>query len=131
MVTNDPVRERFGLTVRLNIIDDQTPNDRQIGPFFISPSIHWKGSTRQGMSVVGLMTLSNRSNELIRIREVRHSASAMSAKLNVLGVGKRYTLQIRSQLDLPVGVHRQTLTLITDSPTVPEIVLDLELEVTP
>jgi hypothetical protein len=119
------------LTVRLNIIDDQTPTDRQIGPFFISPSIHWKGSTKQGMSVVGLMSLSNRSNELIRIREIRHSSTAMTVKLNVLGVGKRYTLLIRSQLDLPVGTHRQTLTLITDSPTVPEMVIDLELEVTP
>ena len=131
MVTNDPTHERFGLTVRLNVIDDKTPTDRQIGPFFISPSIHWKGSTKQGMSVVGLMTLSNRSNEIIRIREVRHSSSAMTAKVNVLGVGKRYTLQIRSQLDLPVGIHRQTVTLITDSPNVPEMVLDFELEVTP
>ncbi|MFM8392627.1 MAG: hypothetical protein ACKOB4_01730, partial [Acidobacteriota bacterium] len=112
-------------------IDDKTPTDRQIGPFFIAPSIPWKGSTKQGMSVVGLMTLSNRSNEIIRIREVRHSSSAMTAKVNVLGVGKRYTLQIRSQLDLPVGIHRQTVTLITDSPNVPEMVLDFELEVTP
>ncbi len=83
------------------------------------------------MSVVGLMSLSNRSNELIRIREIRHSSSAMSVKLNVLGVGKRYTLMIRSQLDLPVGIHRQTVTMTTDSPSVPELVFDLELEVTP
>lgn len=130
-MTNDPAHEKFALTVRLNVIDDQTPTDRQIGPFFISPSIHWKGSTKQGMSVVGLMSLSNRSNELIRIREIRHSSSAMSVKLNVLGVGKRYTLMIRSQLDLPVGIHRQTVTMTTDSPSLPELVFDLELEVTP
>lgn len=131
MVTNDPARERFTLTVRLTVVDDQTPSANQIGPFFIAPSINWKGSTKQGMSVVGLMTLSNRSNELIRIKEVRNSSPAMPVRLNVLAVGKRFTLQIRSQLDLPVGLHRQTVTLITDNPTTPELKLELELEVTP
>ncbi len=130
-MTNDPARERFTLTVRLSVIDDQTPSANQIGPFFIAPSVNWKGSTKQGMSVVGLMAITNRSNELIRIKEVRNSSTAMPVKLNVLAVGKRFTLQIRSQLDLPVGVHRQTLTLVTDSPTTPELKIELELEVTP
>lgn len=130
-MTNDPAYERFSLTVRLAIVDDLTASANQIGPFFIAPSTNWKGTTSQGMSVVGLMTLSNRSNPLIRIREIRHSADAMTVKLNVLSTGRRYTLQIRSRLDLPVGIHRQTVTLITDSPRTPELKLDLELEVTP
>lgn len=83
------------------------------------------------MSVVGLMAISNRSNEIIRIKEVRNSSTAMPVRLNVLAVGKRFTMQIRSQLDLPVGIHRQTVTLVTDSPTTPELKLELELEVTP
>ncbi|NDD64272.1 MAG: hypothetical protein EBZ36_09880 [Acidobacteria bacterium] len=131
MVTNDPARERFTLTVRLTLIDDGTPSTNQIGPFVIAPAIHWKGATSQGMSVVGLMTLANRSSELIRIREIRGSNDTMSAKLNVLASGRRYTLQIRSRLDLPVGIHRQTLTLITDNQQTPELKLELELEVTP
>jgi len=131
VVTNDPARERFTLTVRLTLIDDGTPSANQIGPFVIAPAIHWKGTTSQGMSVVGLMTLANRSSELIRIREIRGSNDTMSAKLNVLASGRRYTLQIRSRLDLPVGIHRQMLTLITDNQQTPELKLELELEVTP
>ncbi|NBO65184.1 MAG: hypothetical protein EBU88_10155 [Acidobacteria bacterium] len=131
VITNDPQNARFSLTVRLDIVDDETPSENQIGPFFIAPATRWKGTTGQGMSVVGLMTLSNRSNPLIRIREIKHSADAMTVKLNVLSTGRRYTLQIRSRLDLPVGIHRQSVTLVTDSPTTPELKLELELEVTP
>jgi hypothetical protein len=131
VTTNDPARERFNLAVRLMILDDQSPSENQIGPFYIIPSIHWKGKTPQGMSVVGFMTISNRSNEIIRIKEVRNPEPMMSVKLNVMAVGKRYGMHIRSALNLPVGVHRQSVVLVTDSPTTPELKIDLELEVTP
>jgi hypothetical protein len=40
-------------------------------------------------------------------------------------------LHLQSAPTLPVGVYRQTIKLKTDSAEMPEIVLDLELEVTP
>lgn len=129
--TNDPAREHFTLNVKLTIIDDGTPAANQTGPFLIAPGKTWKGSTKHGTSVVGLMSVTNRSNEFIRIKDVKNSSAAMTVQVSVLGVGKRYLLHIRSALDLPVGLHKQTVQLMTDSPTTPEITLELELEVTP
>lgn len=75
------------------------------------------------------MTLSNRSNENIRITEVYNPGSAFTVKVVPLMVGRRYALQIASAANLKPGTHSQVIKLKTDSESLPEITLLLEVEV--
>ncbi len=129
--TNDPAHSKFTLVMKLMIIDDISSADKQIGPFYIAPSRKWRGEAVQGSSTAGLITIGNRSSETIRIGAIRNSATAFVVKVTPLMVGKRYAVQFTSEAGLPVGLHRQTVTMATDSAKTPELVLELEVEVRP
>jgi hypothetical protein len=115
----------------MRIDDDMSPTTNLVGSFYILPSTSWRQKTPYGKGVSGMISLSNRSYDLIRIKQVENPGTEIQATLRTMAPGKRYMLHLQSAPTLPVGVYRQTIKLKTDSTEMPEIVLDLELEVTP
>lgn len=115
----------------MRIDDDMSPTTNLVGSFYILPSTTWRQKTPQGKGASGIISLSNRSYDLIRIKQIENSDSEIRATLRTMAPGKRYMLQLESAPTLPVGVYRRTLKLKTDSATMPKILLDLEVEVTP
>jgi hypothetical protein len=126
VTTNDPQRERFTLALNLVITSDEEPQGRQIGPFIVGPSNQSILRSAQGIPANGLITINNIAAQPIRITRVDPNGDAFSVNLNTLSEGKRYSLSFVSSTNLPVGSHKQTVKLATDSKEKPELEINLE-----
>jgi hypothetical protein len=126
VTTNDPQRERFSLVMSLVIASDSAPQGRQIGPFIIGPSNQSILRVAQGMSVNGLITITNVAANSIRITNVNPQGESFSVNLTTLVEGRRYALNFGSTANLPLGSHKQTVKLATDSKEMPELEIHLE-----
>lgn len=127
--TNDPQRERLTLVLSMVVTADELPQGRQIGPFIVGPSNQSILRAPQGMSASSLMTIANLSANPIRITKVIPNGGVFAVTLNTLADGKRYTLGYTSSTNLPIGSHKQTVKLATDSPEAPELEIFLEVVV--
>jgi hypothetical protein len=115
----------------MKIDDDLSPTTNLVGSYYVLPSTTWSGKVSQGKPLSEMISLSNRSYNLIRIKQIENSGTEIQVTLRTLAVGKRYMLQLESAPQLAVGTYHQTVKLKTDSTEMPEIQLDLTLEVTP
>jgi hypothetical protein len=113
------------------IIGEEAPRGVKVGPFLVGPSKEWSGRAQQGLSVNGLITITNGAEEPIKVTKLETDGTVFEASLRTLEEGKRYSTSFVSSATLPVGVHKQTLKLTTDSKEAPEIELRLEVAVTP
>lgn len=129
--TNDPERPQFTLMMSMVVVGDEAPRGRQVGPFIIGPTNEWGSNTPQGSSVNGLITITNTTQQPIRITKLDPNGAAFAASLQILEDGKRYSVGFVSSTTLPVGGHKQTLKLTTDSKDMPELELRLEVVVSP
>src|SRR5262249_24497357 len=71
------------------------------------------------------------SEQPIKITKLEPHGEAFGASLQILEDGKRYSAGFVSSTTIPVGSHRQTLKLTTDSQEIPELELRLQVVVTP
>ncbi len=129
--TNDPEKPQITLMLSMVVAGDEPPRGRQVGPFLIGPAPEWISRAPQGSSVNGLITISNTTAQPIKITNLELNGEAFTAKLQTLEDGKRYATGFVSSATLPVGSHKQTLKLTTDSRETPEIELRLEVMVVP
>lgn len=126
--TNDPQRERFSLLLSMVVIDENAPRaeGRQVGPFLLSPSDQSVLHVAQGMNGNGLITIAGATGQPIRITKATSGGEAFSVSLDTLSEGQRYVLNFTSSAKLPVGSHKQTVKLTTDSKERPELEIQLE-----
>lgn len=126
--TNDPAKERFTLMLNLVVVSDESPKGQAVGPFFVGPGNQWIGRSPLGMSSTGLISVMTAGAEPIRLTNLDAGGKAFEVTLQTLEEGKRYGVSFVSSAELPLGTHRQTVKLTTDSKQHP--VLELQLEVT-
>jgi hypothetical protein len=128
VVTNDPQRERFTLALSLTIVSDDSPQGSRIGAFIVGPSNRSTLRVARGASANGSITIYG-SSQPVRILNLSPNGEAFSVNLNTLAEGKRYSLSFVSSPKLPVGNHKQTVKLTTDSKETPELEIFLEVVV--
>ena len=129
--TNDPERPQLTLMMSMIVVGDEAARGLKVGPFVIGPSNEWIGRAPQGSSVNGLITITNTTEQPIKITKLEPNGAAFGSSLQTLEDGKRYSVGFASSTTLPVGGHKQTLKLTTDSKETPELELRLEVVVTP
>ncbi len=113
------------------ITSDATPQGRQAGPFIVGPTNQWSGRVPHGLSVNGLITVTNTTQQPIRITKLDPNGAAFGVALQTLEEGKRYSVSFVSSTTLPIGSHKQSVKLTTDSKEMPELELQLEAVVYP
>ncbi len=113
------------------MLSDMTPKGKIVGPFLVGPNNQWSANTAQGFSVNGLITITNNTEQPIKITKLTSNAESFTAKLQTLEEGKRYSLEVVSAAGLPVGNHIQNVKLATDSKEMPELGIDLQVVVFP
>jgi hypothetical protein len=129
--TNDPDRPQFTLMMSMVIVSDETPQGRKVGPFIVGPTNQWSARTPQGLGINGLITVTNTTAQPIRITKLEPNGTAFAATLQTLEEGKRYSVHFVSSTALPLGAHKQTVKLTTDSKEMTELELQLEAVVIP
>ncbi len=113
------------------VLSDMTPKGKIVGPFLVGPNNQWSTHTAYGFGVNGLVTVTNNTEQPIKITKMVAGGEAFTVNLQTLEEGKRYSLEVFSSAKLPVGNHTQTVKLTTDSKEMPELTVDLQVVVFP
>ncbi len=127
--TNDPEHPQFTLMMSAVIASDETPQGTRVGPFLVGPTNQWSGRAPRGLSVNGLITVTNTTQKPIKITKLDPNGAAFDAQLQTLEEGKRYSVSFTSSMALSLGSHTQTVKLTTDSQETPALELRLEVVV--
>jgi hypothetical protein len=155
-MTNDPVQQRFSLTLRAYFKPDGNPaqpppaapppsppkvvlappsakdlnlDPHRAGPFQVEPGARWITVAFKGNSSSGMLSLFNPENRPIHIKRVIPGGNSFSVKLETIQPGKRYGLLVATNPALKPGQYKQTVRLITDSKRSPEASIQLEATV--
>lgn len=129
--TNDPQKDQFTLALSMIVLSDMTPKGKQVGPFIVGPNDRWSSRVPHGMSVNGLIAVSNSSEQPIKITKMVPGGEAFKVEMQTLEEGKRYSLNFVSMANLPLGNNKQVVKLTTDSKEMPELAVELEAVVFP
>ncbi|MDX2033685.1 MAG: hypothetical protein SF339_23615 [Blastocatellia bacterium] len=129
--TNDPAKERFTLMLNMVIVGEEAPKGQPVGPFVLGPNSQWAGRSPLGMSSTGLISVTAAGAETIRVTSLDAGGKAFTVTLQTLEEGKRYGVGFVSSAELPLGTHRQTVKLTTDSKQLPVLEIPLEVTVLP
>lgn len=127
--TNDPERPQFTLMMNAVVTGDDAPQGTRVGPFIVGPTNQWSGRAPHGSSANGLITVTNTTQQPIKITRLDPNGVAFDVKLQTLEEGKRYSVSFASSATLSIGSHKQTAKLITDNKDAPELELQLEVMV--
>jgi hypothetical protein len=129
VVTNDPQRAQFILTLRFSIEAGALPPGRRVGWFVVSPTDQLRGQVKQGSSFATSATVYTTGERRVRFTKLVTKGDAFAAKLETVEEGKHYVVAARSSPLLPPGQHRQTVKLLTDSEDYPDLEIDLQVTV--
>ncbi len=110
---------------------DMTPKGKIVGPFIVGPTDQWSSRVPRGMTASGLIVVSNNTEQPVKITKMTPGGEAFQVNLQTLEEGKRYSINFNSSESLPVGSHKQTVRLTTDSKEASELTLELEAIVFP
>lgn len=103
----------------------------KVGAFLVGPTNKWMARAPKGMPATGLLTLTNVSAQPTRVTGIETNGRIVSAQLNTLEEGKRYSINFASSAELPIGIHKDILKVRTDSKETPEMAILLEVTVYP
>jgi len=129
--TNDPQKEQFTLALSMIVLSDMTPKGKVVGPFLVGPSNQWSARVPRGLSINGLVAVTNNTEQPIKITRLVPGGDAFKVEMQTLEEGKRYSLNFVSKADLPLGSNKQAVRLLTDSKEMPELTVELEAIVFP
>ncbi|MEO6726730.1 MAG: hypothetical protein ABIU20_11460 [Blastocatellia bacterium] len=129
--TNDPQKEQFTLAMSMIVLSDMTPKGKIVGPFIVGPSNQWSARVPRGMSLNGLVAVTNNTEQSIKVTKMIPGGEAFKIEMQTLEEGKRYSLNFVSRPDLPLGSNKQFVKLLTDSKEMPELTVELEAIVYP
>lgn len=129
--TNDPQKEQFTLAMSMIVLSDMTPKGKIVGPFTVGPSNQWSARIPRGMSVNGLVAVTNNTEQPIKVTKMIPGGEGFKVEMQTLEEGKRYSLNFVSMANLPLGSNKQSVKLMTDSKEMPELTVELEAIVYP
>jgi hypothetical protein len=128
--TNDPQRPQFTLLMTMVInVAVAAPAGKRIGSFIISPVDRLSMEVPVGLTTGGIFSIYNDSPQPVKITKLEPGGEAFAVTLNALEEGKRYAVNFTASTKLPLGLHHQTVKLLTDSQDTPELKLELDLRV--
>ncbi len=131
VLTNDPQRTRFTLTLNMVVGTSGPPVGRQVGQFIIGPSDQYQADIPRGTSVDTGIVIYNNGPQPARITKVIPGGEAFTVTLNTLEEGKRYVLNIKSDPNLAIGDHRQVVKLVIEGGQPAELPISLDLGISP
>lgn len=113
------------------VLSDMTPKGKMVGQFIIGPTDQWSSRVPHGMTSSGLITVTNNTEQPIKITRLIPGGEAFKVDMQTLEEGKRYSINFNSSESLPVGSHKQNVKLTTDSKETPELTIQLEAIIFP
>lgn len=131
VLTNDPQRAKFTLTLNMIIATSGPPVGRQVGQFIIGPSDHYQADIPRGTSAETGIIIYNNGTLPVNITKVIPGGEAFSVRLDTLEGGKRYLLNIKSDPNLAIGDHKQVVKLVIDGGQPAELPINLDLGISP
>ena len=129
--TNDPQKDQFTLVINFIVLSDMTPKGKMVGPFIIGPNDHWSARVPRGLTVNGLMAITNNTPQPVKITKMIPGGEAFKIDFQTLEEGKRYSINFVSSTELPLGTHKQVVKFLTESKETPELTVELEAIVFP
>lgn len=113
------------------VLSDMTPKGKMVGPFIVGPNDRWSSRVPRGMSISGLIAITNNTEQPIKITRMIPGGEAFKVDFQTLEEGKRYSINFVSSTALPLGTHKQVVKFLTESKETPELTVELEAIVFP
>lgn len=138
--TNDPAHASFNLMLRARFKMESQPGSnatmvnaagKKVGPLSVEPVDRWVTSVLTGNSTATTMYLVNNEADPIHIKKIEAGGTDFSARIQPIQEGKRFELSLSTNPDLKPGEYHQTLRVLTDSKTMPELPIKLDVTVFP
>jgi len=136
--TNDPKNPNFSLILRARFKSEGVPGvPPPPGPLnpnpvlTVEPLDRWITSALTGSTSSNTFFIYNPLPTAVHVKNVIPGGTAFSAVLGTIQEGKRYQVAVTSNPSLKAGHYVQTVTVVTDNSTQPEVKLALELTVYP
>ncbi|MEK6289417.1 MAG: hypothetical protein AABO57_27200 [Acidobacteriota bacterium] len=136
--TNDPKTPNFNLVLRARFKTNQPPATPPPPPplnpnpvLRVEPGDRWTTSVLSGSSSSNTMFLYNPLATPVHAKRIIPGGNEFTATLQTIQDGKRYEILVASNPALKPGHYLQTLKVLTDSTTQPEVAIELELTVYP
>jgi hypothetical protein len=140
VTTNDTAHASFSLMLRARFKMDQQPGSnasmvnsmgKKVGPLSVEPTDRWVTSVLTGSSTATTMYLVNNEAVPIHIKKIDTGGTDFSARIQPIQDGKRFELLLATNASLKPGEYHQTVRVFTDSATMPELPIKLDLTVFP
>jgi len=138
VTTNDPILKTFDLTLRAyfkpvetaaGAINKAAGYGKMAGPFSVSPADRWTTSAITGTAVATKIHLFNRAPNPVHIKQIEPGGSSFNVTLSPIEDGKRYEISISTNPTLKPGPYSQKARIVTDHPTLTEVILHLDVTV--
>ncbi|HMG37052.1 MAG TPA: hypothetical protein VKM94_24190 [Blastocatellia bacterium] len=133
--TNDPKKANFTLMLRARFKFEPIPGAppppgaKRVGPFNVEPFDRWIASTLSGLPTETNVYLVNLQGPPVHVRQLIPGGNSFTAQLVTIEDGRRYEVRLSTNPKLKPGQYNEPLRIATDSPTNPEMTIDLELTV--
>jgi hypothetical protein len=137
VMTNDPKYTNFTLTLRARFISDAppVPNAPTAPPkrssVFVEPTDRIITSVLAGNTTSSSLYVVNTEAKPVHVKSVEAGGTTFTASLAPIQDGQRYEIAVKSAANLKPGTYHQTLHVVTDSTTTPEIPVQMTLTVYP
>ena len=136
VATNDPRMPNFTLMLRARFkleaapgVNTPAPAAKRVGPLLVEPTDQWITSALTGSSTARSFFLVNQQPDPIHIRQVIPGGASFVPQLTTIEDGRRYELRVSTDPQLKPGHYTQTVRVVTDSKTNPDVLLDMDLTV--
>lgn len=113
------------------VLSDMTPKGKMVGSFIVGPNDRWSARVPRGLTVGGLVAITNNTEQPIKITKMIPGGEAFKVEFQTLEEGKRYSINFVSSAELPLGTHKQSVKFLTESKDTPELTVELEAVVFP
>ncbi len=113
------------------VLSDMTPKGKMVGPFIVGPNDQWSARVPRGLTVSGLVAITNNTEQPVKITKMIPGGEAFKIDFQTLEEGKRYSINFVSSAELPLGAHKQVVKFLTDNKETPELTVELEAIVFP
>ena len=136
VTTNDPRFASFNLILRARFKVDPPAGAPPVGAkkpatFMVEPTDRWITSALVGNPIQSKFYVINNDPTPFHVKKVESSSTDFIASLQPIQEGRRYEITLTTNPTLKPGEYHQKLRILTDSPAMPEVPVQLDLTVFP
>jgi hypothetical protein len=137
VMTNDPKYANFSLTLRAHFISDApaAPTAAAAPPkrstVYVEPTDRIINSVLVGEATSSSIYVVNTETKPVHVKSVEAGGTTFTATVAPVQDGQRYEIAYKTATNLKPGTYHQTLRVLTDSATTPEVPVQLTLTVYP